>query len=108
MRRSDAALADASVTRQKQTARQIHLHRGCYPFYYEKPRPQSDDEWQADIDERIKYGIAQATRLGVLREHATVIAVQGWRSGCAHRCSERADHRSLLFEHVRCAHDEPC
>lgn len=38
-----------SVTRNEQTARQIHLHRGCYPFWYPEPRGIPDSQWQKDV-----------------------------------------------------------
>ena len=38
-----------AVTRNEQTARQIHLHRGCYPMFYDQPRPESDEGWQTDV-----------------------------------------------------------
>jgi len=70
-----------TITRNKVTARQIHLHRGCYPFYYDQPRPKSDQDWQKDIDARIAYGVEQGLALGILKKGCTVIAVQGWRAG---------------------------
>jgi hypothetical protein len=36
------------------------------------------------IDNRIRYGIKHAFDLGIIKQGATVIAVQGWRSGNAH------------------------
>lgn len=73
-----------SVTRNEQTARQIHLHRGCYPFYYNEPRPNTDEGWQTDIDNRIRHGLKQGLELGILKKGDTIIAVQGWRSGGNH------------------------
>jgi hypothetical protein len=83
-------MASHTVTRNWQTARQIHLHRGCYPFYYDQPRPQSDADWQLDIDTRIRYGIEHALELGILKPGATVIAVQGASpsSRTIHSCVE--------------------
>ncbi|GAA99170.1 hypothetical protein E5Q_05862 [Mixia osmundae IAM 14324] len=69
-----------TVTRNDQTARQIHLHRGCYPFLYSEPRPESDEGWQVDIDNRIRFGLSRALQLGVVKHGQTVIAVQGWKS----------------------------
>ena len=37
------------VTRNEQTARQIHLHRGCYPFWYPEPRGVENHQWQTDV-----------------------------------------------------------
>lgn len=61
------------VTRNYQTARQVHLHRGCFPFYYPKASsaaallsssdhanphlsPADNAPWQDDVDSRIKWG----------------------------------------------------
>ncbi|CAG8649232.1 9770_t:CDS:2, partial [Acaulospora colombiana] len=51
-----------TVTRFAQTARQIHLYRGCYPFVYElsKTSNEDDDQWQYDVEERIRWGIKRA------------------------------------------------
>ncbi len=38
-----------AVTRNQQTSRQIHLHRGCYPFWYPEPRGIQDHQWQTDV-----------------------------------------------------------
>ncbi|CEI98540.1 Putative Pyruvate kinase [Rhizopus microsporus] len=60
------------VTRNPQTARQIHLYRGCFPFHYPKassaitPRlttsqallsPAENAPWQEDVDHRIRWGM---------------------------------------------------
>jgi pyruvate kinase len=62
------------VTRNLQTACQVHLHRGCFPFYYamasskeasQLSAPYSVDylspmdlaPWQYDADARIKWGM---------------------------------------------------
>lgn len=44
----------AIVTRNQQTSRQIHLHRGCYPFWYPEPRGVPSEQWQTDVDNRIR------------------------------------------------------
>ncbi|RIA92362.1 pyruvate kinase [Glomus cerebriforme] len=67
-----------TVTRDEQTARQIHLYRGCYPFVYDQPR---DDDWQIDVENRISWGIKQASHLGILKSGDPVIAIQGWKGG---------------------------
>jgi pyruvate kinase len=38
-----------SVTRNEQTSRQIHLHRGVYPFWYSEPRGFASHQWQTDV-----------------------------------------------------------
>ncbi|KAL7007400.1 Pyruvate kinase [Cystobasidiomycetes sp. EMM_F5] len=70
-----------TITRNDVTARQIHLHRGCYPFHYTEARPKSDEGWQTDVDNRIRFGLRKALILGVVQRGDTIIAVQGWRSG---------------------------
>lgn len=71
----------STVTRNPSTSRQIHLHRGCYPFLYNKEKPKSDAEWQTDIDERIMYGLGRARELAVIEASSTIVCVQGKRSG---------------------------
>lgn len=60
------------VTRNPQTARQIHLYRGCFPFLYPKASsaitsllnsssqghlsPVENAPWQEDVDHRIRWG----------------------------------------------------
>ncbi|KAF7306822.1 Pyruvate kinase [Mycena indigotica] len=70
-----------TVTRNQQTSRQIHLHRGCYPFWYPEPRGVQDHQWQTDVDNRIRFGMRNALALKIITPGTTVIAVQGWRSG---------------------------
>jgi pyruvate kinase len=38
-----------SVTRNQQTSRQIHLHRGVYPLWYTAPRGITSQQWQTDV-----------------------------------------------------------
>ncbi|KAF9434319.1 Pyruvate kinase, partial [Entomortierella beljakovae] len=40
------------LTRNAVTARQVHLHRGCYPYHYDRGILA---EWQDDVDARLKY-----------------------------------------------------
>ncbi|CAG8574906.1 1243_t:CDS:10 [Acaulospora morrowiae] len=74
-----------TVTRVAQTARQIHLYRGCYPFVYEHmelpPTDETGDQWQFDVEERIKWGIKRAVELSILKSGDPVIAIQGWKGG---------------------------
>jgi len=83
-----------TVTRNPQTARQIHLHRGCYPFVYDKPRstplntsedsylsPSESAPWQEDVDSRIRFGMEQGVKYGLLKHGDPVVAVQGWKGG---------------------------
>jgi len=73
-----------TVTRNEQTARQIHLHRGCYPFWYPEPRGIQDHQWQTDVDNRIRFGLKSALQLRIIRPGTTVVAVQGWKGGLGH------------------------
>ncbi|KAF9270183.1 pyruvate kinase [Marasmius fiardii PR-910] len=73
-----------TVTRNQQTARQIHLHRGCYPFWYPEPRGIPDHQWQKDVDNRIRFGLRSALGLSIVTPGSTIIAVQGWKGGLGH------------------------
>lgn len=73
-----------TVTRNQQTARQIHLHRGCYPFWYPEPRGISSAQWQTDVDNRIRFGLRNALALHLLKPGSTIVAVQGWKGGLGH------------------------
>jgi pyruvate kinase len=70
------------VTRNERAARYAHLYRGVYPFYFPGPKPDFETtDWQEDVDKRLKWGISQAIKLGVLSQGDSVICVQGWRGG---------------------------
>lgn len=73
-----------TVTRNEQTARQIHLHRGCYPFWYPEPRGVQTHQWQTDVDNRIRFGLRNALALKIITPGTTIIAVQGWKGGLGH------------------------
>lgn len=73
-----------TVTRNEQTARQIHLHRGCYPFWYPEPRGIPDHQWQKDVDNRIRFGLRNALALNIITPGSAIIAVQGWKGGLGH------------------------
>ncbi|CAK5264558.1 unnamed protein product [Mycena citricolor] len=73
-----------TVSRNEQTTRQIHLHRGCYPFWYPEPRGVQDHQWQIDVDNRIRFGLRNAMNLKLVAPGATIIAVQGWKGGLGH------------------------
>ncbi|TEB35136.1 pyruvate kinase [Coprinellus micaceus] len=73
-----------TVTRNQQTARQIHLHRGCYPFFYPEPRGIEAHQWQTDVDNRIRFGLRNAIKLNIIEPGSTIIAVQGWKGGLGH------------------------
>jgi pyruvate kinase len=73
-----------TVTRNQQTSRQIHLHRGCYPFWYPEPRGIQDHQWQTDVDNRIRFGLRSALALKIITPGSAVVAVQGWKGGLGH------------------------
>ncbi|EMD41994.1 pyruvate kinase [Gelatoporia subvermispora B] len=73
-----------TVTRNEQTARQIHLHRGCYPFWYPEPRGIDAAQWQTDVDNRIRFGLRNAIALNLIKPGGTIVAVQGWKGGLGH------------------------
>ncbi|CEH18766.1 pyruvate kinase [Ceraceosorus bombacis] len=77
------------ITRDEHTARDVHLYRGCYPFLYPYLRPRDDSKWQEDVDNRIKYGLAEALKLGIVEKGDVVVALQGWRGGSSHTNSMR-------------------
>ncbi|UOH80200.1 pyruvate kinase [Cryptococcus neoformans] len=72
------------VTRNEQTARQLHLSRGVYPVWFPEPRGIPAEKWQIDVDNRIRYGLRMALGLGIIKPEATVMAVQGWKGGLGH------------------------
>ncbi|GJN93460.1 hypothetical protein Rhopal_006517-T1 [Rhodotorula paludigena] len=70
-----------TVTRNEQTSRQIHLHRGCYPMHYTQARPETGEGWQTDVDNRLRFAMREGLKLGIVRKGDTIIALQGWRAG---------------------------
>lgn len=50
-------------------------------MFYDQPRPASNEGWQTDVDNRIRYGLKKGIELGVLQKGATIIALQGWGGG---------------------------
>ena len=73
------------VTRNAVASRYSHLYRGVYPFYFPEEKPDfKESPWQEDVDRRLKWGIMNAIKLGVLGKGETVVCVQGWRGGMGH------------------------
>jgi len=73
------------VTRNPRAARYSHLYRGVYPFIFPETKPDFNEvPWQEDVDRRLKWGILNAIRLGVLQSGDAVVCVQGWRGGMGH------------------------
>lgn len=70
------------LTRNPSASRYAHLYRGVYPFLFPEAKPDfSKVDWQEDVDRRIRWGIAEALKLGVLNKGETVVVVQGWKGG---------------------------
>jgi pyruvate kinase len=56
-----------------------------YPFVFPEAKPDfSEVPWQEDVDRRLKWGVMNAIKLGVLNTGDAVICVQGWRGGKGH------------------------
>ncbi|OBZ84520.1 Pyruvate kinase [Choanephora cucurbitarum] len=66
------------VTREEQTARQSHLHRGVFPFVY---TGDVAAKWDEDVESRIKWGIQQGKKSGLIKSNDPVVIVQGWKGG---------------------------
>ncbi|CAO3638594.1 unnamed protein product [Cunninghamella blakesleeana] len=66
------------VTRNEQTARQSHLSRGVFPFIY---TGEKEKNWDADVENRIRWGIIQGKKYGLLKPNDSVIAIQGFVGG---------------------------
>lgn len=66
------------ITRNEETARQSHLHRGVFPFIY---REDPLERWQDDVEARIKWGILRAKDSGLVHSNEAVVVVQGWKGG---------------------------
>ncbi|KAI9300436.1 pyruvate kinase [Cunninghamella echinulata] len=66
------------VTRNEQTARQSHLSRGVFPFVYVG---ETEKNWDHDVETRIRWGITQGKKYGLLKSNDSVIVVQGWKGG---------------------------
>lgn len=70
------------VTRNATASRYAHLYRGVYPFLFDEAKPDfSVENWQEDVDRRIKWGISEAIKLNVIAQGETVVIVQGWKGG---------------------------
>eukprot|EP00918_Siedleckia_nematoides_P099089 GHVU01216883.1.p1 GENE.GHVU01216883.1~~GHVU01216883.1.p1 ORF type:complete len:582 (+),score=78.26 GHVU01216883.1:84-1829(+) len=67
-----------AVTRDAQTARQLHLYRGIFPIHYKEIRGQ---DWVEDMDKRINDALGIGFDLGIVKGGSSVIIVTGWRQG---------------------------
>lgn len=52
-------------------------------------------QWQEDVDRRLKWGIMNAIKLGVLKQGDAVVCVQGWRGGMGHTNTLRVVEASM-------------
>jgi pyruvate kinase len=80
------------------------LYRGVYPFVFPEDKPDFNEHpWQEDVDRRLKWGITEAMRLGILSHGDAVICLQGWRGGKGHTNTMRVVEASAtlgLDEHA--------
>ncbi|KAL5019721.1 hypothetical protein ScPMuIL_002613 [Solemya velum] len=67
-----------AVTRKAQTARQCHLHRGCFPIHYIDPIM---NEWSVDVDRRIYKGVTVGMDRGFIKPGDPIVIVTGWKPG---------------------------
>ncbi|XP_033124226.1 pyruvate kinase PKM-like [Anneissia japonica] len=67
-----------TVSRDQNVLRKIHLWRGCFPVHYSEP---VCEEWQEDVDNRIKYAVDIGKKRGFFTEGAAIICITGWRGG---------------------------
>ncbi|KAI9138944.1 pyruvate kinase [Paraphysoderma sedebokerense] len=73
-----------AITRYEHVARQMHLYRGVYPLVYAEPHgiaTPTGDEWQDDVDKRIRWAVQFAVQSKLIPEQCNVVAIQGWRGG---------------------------
>lgn len=70
-----------TVTRDERAAKQLHLHRGCFPLVYDK---RNDDNWFADLEDRLNFAIQAGKDMGFLKIGTSVVLVSGWKFGARH------------------------
>lgn len=69
------------VTRNSRAARYSHLYRGVYPFVYEQEKVEN---WQEDVENRLRWAVAEAIELGIIKKGDSIVTVQGWTRGSGH------------------------
>lgn len=69
-----------AVTRDIKVARQLHLHRGCFPCLFTEPE-KADRIWSEDIDKRVKFAVMTGKNRRFYEEDTPLIVVTGWRMG---------------------------
>ncbi|CAJ0574384.1 unnamed protein product, partial [Mesorhabditis spiculigera] len=70
-----------TITRQEKAARQLHLHRGVFPLYYNKER---NPDWPTDVDNRINFGIEVGKERGFIHKGDFLVLVTGWQQGAGY------------------------
>lgn len=70
-----------AVTRDRQTSRQLHLHRGIIPLLYREPRRPS---WAEDLNCRLAFAVETGFERGVMKAGTPIVIVTGWRPGSGH------------------------
>ncbi|TKR62950.1 hypothetical protein L596_026845 [Steinernema carpocapsae] len=71
-----------AVSRNEQTARQLHLYHGIFPVHYNIEEEHPD--WHIDVEDRIKHGIDVGKERGFIQTGDFLIVVSGWRKGAGH------------------------
>uniref|UniRef100_A0A1I7YI42 Pyruvate kinase n=1 Tax=Steinernema glaseri TaxID=37863 RepID=A0A1I7YI42_9BILA len=71
-----------TISRNEQTARQLHLHRGVFPLHYNIV--ERDPDWPTDVDNRINYGIQVGKDRGFIHPGDFLVVITGWRKGAGH------------------------
>ncbi|RXN17222.1 pyruvate kinase PKM-like protein [Labeo rohita] len=67
-----------AVTRNGQSARQLHLYRGIIPILYTKP---ANDVWAEDVDLRVSFALEIGKVQKYFKSGDIIIVVTGWRPG---------------------------
>ena len=67
-----------TVTRNRQTARQSHLYRGCIPLWYNKERKA---DWNDDVEARFEAAFEFGKKKGILLSGDVVLGLQGSKKG---------------------------
>ncbi|XP_063917310.1 pyruvate kinase-like isoform X2 [Zophobas morio] len=67
-----------AVTRNEQVARQLHLHRGILPLFFEGETPT---EWRKLVEVRIQAGVDFGKKLGFVKNGDLVVIVTGFHQG---------------------------
>ncbi|XP_043933442.1 pyruvate kinase PKM isoform X2 [Protopterus annectens] len=67
-----------ALSRNGQTARQVHLYRGIFPVLYKEAVHES---WAEDVDRRVNFAMDVAKARGFIKTGDVVIVLTGWRPG---------------------------